>query len=197
MKRIDSDEFRSLYLRLRPELESAARRYLKRPQEIEDVVQETLLRLYLATTDFDSDVQALAFARRVLTNICIDRFRALGRRPSVISLEGSLAYQLPDDDDTDVVVKAEDASIVREALSQLTPEHRAALLKREVEEKPLPMIADELGIPVESVKHLLFRARRSLRRQLTGTSVEPGVSLEPVQRDDAGPHEAGFSIVLP
>lgn len=188
----DSDTFRSLYLRLRPDLEALARRYVKRPQEIEDLVQEALLRLFVAGAEFESEVQALAFARRVLTNICIDRFRALGRRPSVISLEGASADLIPAHDDTDDVVRAEEASIVRNAISKLQPDHRDALIKREVEEKPLPMIAEELGIPVDSVKHLLFRARRSLRRLLVGTSVEPGVDIDLV--DSASPE---ISIVLP
>jgi RNA polymerase sigma-70 factor, ECF subfamily len=166
-----------LYLRLRPDLEMHARRYLSRPQEVEDVVQETLLRVYISAVDLEADLQALAFARRVLTNLCIDRLRAAGRRPAVISLEGSFAHLLPDPDrSAESVMRAEDATVVRGALAQLSPTHRTALVMREVEEKPIQAIADELGIPHESVKHLLFRARRSLRRLLTGTVVEPGVN---------------------
>ena len=67
---------------------------------------------------------------------------------------------------------------MREALSLLSPLHREALIKREIEEKPLPQIAEELDIPVEQVKHVLHRARRSLRRLLVGTHVEPGVDLD-------------------
>jgi RNA polymerase sigma-70 factor (ECF subfamily) len=178
--RIDSEEFHRLYLRLRPDLESQARRFVKRSQEIEDIVQETLLRVYVSAVDLESDLHALAFARRVLSNICIDRFRAAGRRPAVVSLEGSLAYQLPDDEDEtqETVLRAEDASVVRDAMAQLSPEHRAALIKRDIEEKPVPVIAAELGIPAESVKHLVFRARRSLRKRLVGTMVEPGIDPE-------------------
>ena len=67
---------------------------------------------------------------------------------------------------------------MREALALLSPLHREALIKREIEEKPLPQIAEELDIPVEQVKHVLHRARRSLRRLLVGTHVEPGVDLD-------------------
>jgi RNA polymerase sigma-70 factor (ECF subfamily) len=179
-RRIDSEEFRRLYLRLRPDLESQARRFVKRSPEIEDIVQETLLRVYVSAVDLESDLHALAFARRVLANLCIDKFRAAGRRPAVVSLEGSLAYQLPDDEDEtqDTVLRAEDASVVRQAMAQLSPEHRAALIKRDIEEKSMPEIAAELGVPAESVKHLVFRARRSLRKRLVGTTVEPGIDPE-------------------
>jgi RNA polymerase sigma-70 factor (ECF subfamily) len=178
--RVDSEQFQRLYLKLRPELESQARRLVRLSQETEDVVQETLLRLYACAGDLESDVHALAFARRVLTNICIDRYRAAGRHPHVVSLDGSVADQLPDDDGEapESLLRAEDASVVREAMAQLSPDHRAALIKREIEEKPIAVIADELDVPVESVKHLLFRARRSLRRLLAGTTVEPGIDPE-------------------
>ena len=65
-----------------------------------------------------------------------------------------------------------------QALSQLSPLHRAALVKREIEEKSLPVIADELDVAEDSVKHLLFRARRALRKLLAGTSVAPGADAE-------------------
>jgi hypothetical protein len=38
-----------------------------------------------------------------------------------------------------------------------------------------------MDIPEENVKHVLYRARRSLRRLLVGTSVEPGVDLSATQ----------------
>src|SRR5207249_476352 len=85
--------------------------------------------------------------------------------------------QIVDDVPDDPVLRAEDAAIVREALSRLTPEHRAALVKREIEEKCLADIAVEMHLPEASVKHLLYRARRSLRRLLVGTSVDPTIDL--------------------
>jgi hypothetical protein len=72
------------------------------------------------------------------------------------------------------VVRAEDAALVRSALSLLSPLQRAALVKREVEDKTLPVIAGELDIPEDNVKHLLFRARRALRKRLAGSSLAPG-----------------------
>jgi RNA polymerase sigma-70 factor, ECF subfamily len=196
-ERIDPGDFHALYVRLQPHLEAQARRFLKRPQEIEDVVQETLLRLFQADVDLQSDLQTLAFARRVLTNLCIDRFRAAGRRPTVISLETSLAHQVANEEEgPDLVLRAEDAVVVREAFAMLSPQHRTALIMREIEERPLPAIAAELDVPVESVKHVLFRARRSLRRLLAGTQVEPGVDPEQAERVRGGGPESGFPAAL-
>ncbi|MDQ1697506.1 MAG: hypothetical protein QOJ03_2859 [Frankiaceae bacterium] len=171
-------DFSSLYIRHRSSFSLHARRFVNDKRDIDEVVQETFLRLFLALPEIETELQALAFGRRVLTNLCIDRYRADGRRPRLVDLDESWALDITDESSyDDPVLRAEDAAIVRQALALLSPLHRAALVKREIEEKSLPTIADELRVPEESVKHLLFRARRALRRLLVGSSVDPAVDL--------------------
>ncbi|MDP9466092.1 MAG: sigma-70 family RNA polymerase sigma factor [Actinomycetota bacterium] len=170
----DPHDFAGLYIRHRTAFTLLARRYLRDARDADDVVQEAFLRLFLALPELETELQALAYCRRTITNLCIDRYRAQARRPSLVDIGTIPLEELPDEDHGDPVVRAEDAALVREALSMLSPLHRAALVKREIEEKSLPVIAEELEVPEESVKHLLFRARRALRRLLVGTSLEPG-----------------------
>jgi RNA polymerase sigma factor (sigma-70 family) len=170
----DPHDFAGLYIRHRTAFTLLARRYLRDARDADDVVQEAFLRLFLALPELETELQALAYCRRTITNLCIDRYRAQARRPSLVDIGTIPLEELPDEEQHDPVVRAEDAALVREALSMLSPLHRAALVKREIEEKTLPVIAEELDVPEESVKHLLFRARRALRRLLVGTSLEPG-----------------------
>ncbi|MBC7677484.1 MAG: RNA polymerase sigma factor [Pseudorhodobacter sp.] len=170
----DPHDFAGLYIRHRSSFSSHARRYLRDQRDADEVVQEAFLRLFLALPELETELQALAYCRRTITNLCIDRFRAQARRPYLVDLDSIPVDTLADDDPGDPVVRAEDAALVRAALSMLSPLHRAALVKREIEEKPLPVIAVELDIPEDSVKHLLFRARRALRRILTESSLAPG-----------------------
>ena len=170
----DPHDFAGLYIRHRSSFSSHARRYLRDQRDADEVVQEAFLRLFLALPELETELQALAYCRRTITNLCIDRFRAQARRPYLVDLDSVPVDNLADDDPGDPVVRAEDAALVRAALSMLSPLHRAALVKREIEEKPLPVIAVELDIPEDSVKHLLFRARRALRRILTESSLAPG-----------------------
>ena len=174
----DPHEFAALYMRHRWSFALHARRFLNDQRDIDEVVQEGFLKLFLAMPELDNELQALAYARRTITNLCIDRYRADQRRPRLVDLEHVTPEMLAEDDELDPLVAAEDAAFVREALAQLSPLHREALIKREIEEKPLPQIAAELDIPVEQVKHVLHRARRALRRLLVGTHVEPGVDLD-------------------
>ena len=170
----DPHDFAGLYIRHRSSFTLHARRYLRDQRDADEVVQEAFLRLFLALPELETELQALAYCRRTITNLCIDRFRAQARRPHLIDLDSAPLERLAEDDPGDPVVRAEDAALVRAALSLLSPLHRAALIKREIEEKSIPVIAVELDIPEESVKHLLFRARRALRRILVGSSLAPG-----------------------
>ena len=174
----DPHDFAGLYLRHRSSLAHHARGYLNDSRDVDEVVQDAFLRLFLALPELDTELQALAYCRRTITNLCIDRYRATQRRPRLVGLDSITEYQLADDEPSDPVVQAEDAVIVRTALSQLSALHREALVKREIEEKTVPVIAVELDIPAESVKHVLFRARRALRRLLVDTSVAPGAGAE-------------------
>jgi RNA polymerase sigma factor (sigma-70 family) len=174
----DPHDFAGLFMRHRWSFALHARRFLSDQRDIDEIVQEGFLKLFLAMPELETELQALAYARRTITNLCIDRYRADQRRPRLVDLESIPVDDLIDEDEIDPVVAAEDAAIVREALALLSPLHREALIKREVEEKPLPQIAAELDLPLEQVKHVLHRARRSLRRLLVGTHVEPGVDLD-------------------
>jgi RNA polymerase sigma-70 factor (ECF subfamily) len=174
----DPHDFAGLYVRHRWSFTLHARRYLRDQRDADEVVQEAFLRLFLALPELETELQAIAYCRRTITNLCIDRYRAQARRPRLVDLDSGGVGELADVEHGDPVVQAEDAALVRTALSMLSPLHRDALVKREVEEKPLPVIAEELAIPEDSVKHLLFRARRALRKLLAGTSLAPGVDAE-------------------
>ena len=174
----DPHDFAGLYIRHRSSFAAHARRFLRDSRDVDEVVQEAFLRLFLALPELGTELQALAYCRRTVTNLCIDRYRADKRRPRLVNIEALPANDFADEELDDPVVQAEDAAFVREALALLTPLHRDALVKREIEEKSLPVIAEELGVPEESVKHLLHRARRALRRHLAKTHLAPGADLD-------------------
>jgi RNA polymerase sigma factor (sigma-70 family) len=199
----DPHDFAGLYIRHRSSFAMHARRFLRDPRDVDEVVQEAFLRLFLALPELSTELQALAYCRRTVTNLCIDRYRADKRRPRLVNIESVPQNDFADVEIDDPVVQAEDAAFVREALSLLTPLHRDALVKREIEEKSIPVIAEELGVPEESVKHLLHRARRALRRHLAKTHLAPGANLDDVstlsllaKSAAAGGGRAGVAILF-
>ncbi|MEZ5117568.1 MAG: sigma-70 family RNA polymerase sigma factor [Candidatus Nanopelagicales bacterium] len=174
----DPRDIASLYVSHRHSLAVLAHRYLNNPFDVDEVVQEAFLRLVMSMPELETEAQAVAYARRTVTNLCFDRIRRNGRTPASTPLD-ELVVDIPADDGDleDPILAAEDAVIVRSALARLAPTQRRALIAWEVEEKPVPEIAAELGIDESAVKHVLFRARRTLRRLLVGTAVDPSVDL--------------------
>ena len=148
-----------------------ATRRLRDSSRAEEIVQDALIKVMLAAPELESVEHALAYMHRTIDNLCIDVFRLEGRRPNLVALDESSneieeALFTPRDH-SDVLIAAEDAVIVRQALSLLSSAERAALILWEVENRSTEEISRELGIKESAVRHTVSRARASLRRVLS------------------------------
>ena len=161
----------SFYSENRTELVSHANRILKDRAKAEEVSQEALIKFMLAAPELESQEHALSYLHRTIENLCIDLFRAENRRPNLVALDDASAeveanWQVSGDH-SDAIMAAEDAAIVRQALSLLSPAERAALVMWEMEGRSTQEIAKELGIKESAVRHTVSRARASLRKVLS------------------------------
>ena len=164
-------QFSAFYAENRSELIAHARRILKDRARAEEVSQEALIKFMLAAPELSSREHALSCLHRTIENLCIDLFRAENRRPNLVALDEASAeveakWQVSGDH-SDAIMVAEDAAIVRQALSLLSPAERAALVMWEMEGRSTQEIAKELGIKESSVRHTVSRARASLRKVLS------------------------------
>lgn len=159
----------SFYVENRTTLVAYAMRITGDRQRAEDVVQESFMKFILASPQLESREHALVYLKRIIQNLSIDMFRSENRRPNLIvvdeAVENSLALSVVNSDQ--VIQEAEDASIVRQALSLLSPAERSALLMWELEGRSAKEIAQALGIKETSVRHTVSRARASMRRVLS------------------------------
>lgn len=164
-------QFSSFYAQNRSELVNHANRILKDRAKAEEVAQEALIKFMLAAPELDSQEHGLSYLHRTIENLCIDLFRAENRRPNLVALDDAAAeveanWQV-NGDHSEVISAAEDAAIVRQALSLLSPAERAALVMWEMEGRSTQEIAKELGIKESAVRHTVSRARASLRKVLS------------------------------
>ena len=161
----------NFYAQNRTELVSHANRIVKDRARAEEVSQEALIKFMLAAPELESQEHALSYLHRTIENLCIDLFRAENRRPNLVALDDASAeveanWQV-NGDHSDAISAAEDAAIVRQALSLLSPAERAALVMWEMEGRSTQEIAKELGIKESAVRHTVSRARASLRKVLS------------------------------
>jgi len=153
------------------ELKTHASRILKDSLRADEVVQDAFIKVMLAAPELASAEHALSYLHRTIENLCIDLFRAEGRRPNLVALDDAtteVESQWQDlGDHSQVITAAEDAAIIRQALALLSPAERTALVMWEMDGRTTAEIAAELGIKESSVRHTVSRARASLRTILS------------------------------
>ena len=169
-------QFSSFYIQNRSELIAHANRIVKDKAKAEEITQEALVKFMLAAPELSSYDHALSYLHRTIENLCIDLFRAENRRPNLVALDDATAevestWQVSGDH-SQAISSAEDAAIIRQALSLLSPAERAALVMWEVEGRSTAEIAKELGIKESAVRHTVSRARASLRKILSELIVD-------------------------
>jgi RNA polymerase sigma factor (sigma-70 family) len=147
---------------------------LRSDSEANEVVQEAFIKFILAAPELDTKERALAYMRATINNLSLNVIRARGSRPNLVALDSDTSAErlaeiavenyIPADES---ISAAEDAAIIKLALTKLSPAERAALVMWEMEGRSTSEIASELGIKESAVRHTVSRARASLRRVLS------------------------------
>jgi len=174
-------ELGAFYTTHRSEFLSHANRVLKDSAKAEEITQDALIKFMLAAPELESTDHALAYIHRTIENLCIDLFRAENRRPNLVALDDASAevesaWQVSGDHSL-AISAAEDAAVIRQALSLLSAAERAALVMWEVEGRSTAEIAKELGIKESAVRHTVSRARASLRKVLSELIIDEARGL--------------------
>ena len=164
----------ALYAEQRSSLTAQARRILRSDADAVEIVQEAFLKFIMAAPELDSRDRALAYLRTTVNHLCLNLIRATGSRPNLVAIDSEATQERLDDlaveahipfDST--LVAAEDASIIREALSRLSPDQRTALVMWEMEGRSTEEIASAIGTTPANVRHVVARSRSSFVRILS------------------------------
>lgn len=139
-------------------------RMLGRGPDVEDLAQETFLRAFRALPGFDPDGPALpsTWLLTIAARLGIDRSRR--RRPSFAPRDHGAAgdHRSPELD----AGRSELRAAIAKAVQALPLDQRNAFVLAEFHDFSLAEVATLLGIPENTVKTRLFRAREKLSRAL-------------------------------
>ena len=147
-------------------------------QEAEDLAQEVFLRVFRAFDRFDPERPFAPWLRRVATNLLINLTSAkkhkMRRQTASLDSFKEAAGELPADRDAPeaaaCAIESERADRLNRAILELQPEYRAILALHYFDGQSYDQIADDLSLPLGTVKNRLFRAREMLARTLGGES---------------------------
>jgi RNA polymerase sigma-70 factor (ECF subfamily) len=153
-----SQEFEDKFMRLAPHLYQVAFSMLQNPQDAEDVVQETFVKLWRDRQRLEAFENAEGYAMRMLRNACIDCLRLRQEETELVTYEERLANPEPPP-------RMNDEQKVNFILQHLPPKIRQIITMRHVSECSIDEICEVTGETPSNVRQILSRTRRKIVEQ--------------------------------
>jgi RNA polymerase sigma-70 factor (ECF subfamily) len=182
----DEIAYEQLIERFQTPVYNLAYRLLNDQADASDVAQEVFLKIFRNVGNFRGDSSLRTWVYRIAVNESHNRRRWLFRhRRGETGIEdtfddsASREKPLMDAGETpyDFTMNREAQVLLEEALAEINPVFRAALVLREVEDMSYEEIADILEVSIGTVKSRIVRGREALRRNLA-TRLDPSPSVQ-------------------
>ena len=151
----------------------AVRAILRDDSEAEDVMQDAFVRAYEHLGEFEGRARFSTWLTRIAVHEALGRMRK-GKRQRSLDFDEEVPVMAtqPDISPEQQLSDVEMRSVLEAAVSKLPDDFRSVFVLRAVEEMSGAETAECLGIPEETVKTRLYRARGRLQQMLLG-SIEP------------------------
>jgi len=156
-------------------LYGTALRLTRRPADAEDLVQETYLKAFRASAQFERGTNLKAWLFTILHNTFRNMKRHDGRNPVDVNSETvEQAVDVRGEDQTpeQLLTRATLDVDLQQALDALPDAFRQAVWLRDVEEFSYAEIASMLDVPIGTVMSRISRGRRMLYARLAHTRVK-------------------------
>ena len=169
--------FRELLSRYERPVFSLVYRMVRDRALAEDLAQEAFVRAFNAIDTYDPSYKFSSWMFKIANNHTIDHLRK--KKLDTVSIHGSphagsqeeeertsITLEAGGEDPEAYVESKELGGQIEEAIGQLRPEYRSAVLLRHVEGYSYDEIAEIMEVPLGTVKTYLHRARGELREKL-------------------------------
>lgn len=148
---------------------------------IEDLTQETFLRTFRALEYFDSRARLSTWIYTIAHNVAIDHLR----RTAGAKVD-SLTWRTTEDADAQEreirsaaldpeaqLSREQSERLVHNGLARLPVKYRLPVVYAAIDGLDYPSIAAMLGVPLGTVKTLIFRGKRMLREEIARRLKQP------------------------
>jgi RNA polymerase sigma-70 factor, ECF subfamily len=167
----DTPSFEPLVTKYSPRLFATARRYARREDEVQDIVQEIWSKAFQKLSTFRGDAPFEHWLMRMAVRTCYDFLRQHQR-----NRENTFTELTTDENDwiERIATAPETASpdsdaarqLVQRLMNMLSPEARLVIQLLEIEDRSVKEISKLTGWSIPLVKVRAFRARAEMRKCL-------------------------------
>ena len=160
----DRAAFEEIYKAFSSIIYTVAINITRNRQDAEEVTQDVFVKIYRGLKNFKFSSSFGTWVYRIAMNAAINMHRARSRRNTLTTLIEDINI-LPDVAQAGAkdAIERQDAKLkVAMMLEGLSTEHRSCIVLREIEGLDYKEIADVLGIPLNTVRSRLKRAREAL-----------------------------------
>jgi RNA polymerase sigma-70 factor (ECF subfamily) len=163
MKKIS---FRNDILPLKNELYRLALRITLNPAEAEDVVQETLIKVWNRREQWDHLDSIEAFCLTICRNLSLDKMRKMeNQNPSLDEAQHDAPDRSYSSNPEEQAMQQDRIRLVRRLINDLPEKQRSVMQLRDFEGKSYKEIAAIMAISEEQVKINIFRARQAIKQK--------------------------------
>ncbi len=173
----DKSAFKDLVERYQSKLFSIAFGMVRQREDAMDLVQEAFLKAYRNLDRFEGSAAFYTWLYRITVNVCIDHIRKVKKRYEVdfdeqrpidssIAGENTLQPSTLDINPDHNLRRKELLEQIDKALEMLSPNHRQAIILREIHGLSYDEIANVLEVSKGTVMSRLHHARKNLQSQL-------------------------------
>ncbi len=169
----DEKAFKSIIRRYKNPVAQIVYKLVRDRSQLEDLTQEVFIKAFQHLGDFDYQHQFASWLFKITNNHCIDYIRK--KRLRVYSIDdqlktedGEVSYEIPDSTyEPDLnLLREQKSRLIRQAIDSLPKKYREVIVLRHQEELTYEEIADRTGLPVNTIKVQLFRAREMMYKAL-------------------------------
>ena len=162
--------FRNDILPLKNKLFRLALRITLNNAEAEDIVQETLIKVWKKQDSWNEIESIEAFCYSICRNLALDRTRRADKFNESLDETQNTAVDTSYSANTEERVQQGDRMrLVKELIDHLPEKQRSVIQLRDFEGKSYKEIADIMQMTDEQVKVTLFRARQTIKKKFLET----------------------------
>ena len=157
--------FQSDILPLKNELYRMALRITMNAEDAEDVVQETMMKVWNRRDQWNQIESIEAFCLTICRNVSLDKVRRMDNQTQSLDAAYDPKDQGVASNPEEQAIQSDRVRLVRQMINQLPEKQRSCMQLRDMEGKSYKDIATILDITEEQVKVNIFRARQTIREK--------------------------------